>query len=152
MNENGQRLLEQCTFHNLCIKNSLFSTKPQHKVSWRHPRSKHWHQLDLILVRCTAIKNVLYTRSYHSANCDTDHSLVCCRIRMQPKKLHRTKTKGIPRIDVSKMSQPDLMEQFVQTFEKELGSLQPGGKLCVTLYTALLWLPLGRGLQNHMTD
>ena len=36
------------------------------------------------------------------------------------------KDKGIPRIDVSKMSQPDLMEQFPQTFEKEFGSLQPG--------------------------
>lgn len=50
MNDNAQRLLELCTYHNLCIANS-FKTKPQHKVSWRHPRSKHWHQLDLILVR-----------------------------------------------------------------------------------------------------
>ena len=40
---------------------------------------------------------------------------------MQPKKFHHTKTKGI-----SKMSQPDLTEQFAQIFEKELGSLQPG--------------------------
>ena len=126
MNENGQRLLELCTFHDLCITNSFVRTKSQHKVSWRHPRSKHWHQLDLILVRRAAIKNVLHTRSYHSADCDTDHSLVCCKIRMQPKKFHHTKTKGIPRIDVSKMSQPDLTEQFAQTFEKEFGSLQPG--------------------------
>ena len=28
---------------------------------------------------------------------------------------------------------------------------QRSGKLCVTLCTALLWLPLGRGPQNHMT-
>ena len=39
---------------------------------------------------------------------------------------HHTKTKGIPRIDVSKMSQPELTKQFAQTFEKEFGSLQPG--------------------------
>ena len=80
----------------------------------------------LTLVRCAAIKNVLHTRSYHNADCDTDHSLVCCKIRMQPKKFNQTKTKEIPLIDVSKMSQPDLMEQFDQTFEKESGSLQPG--------------------------
>ena len=109
MNENGQQLLELCTFHDLFITNFFFHTKHQHKVSWRHPRSKHWHQLDLILVRRAAIKNVLHTRSYHSADCDTDDSLVCCKIRMKPKKFHRTKTKGIPRIDISKMSQPDLM-------------------------------------------
>ena len=45
---------------------------------------------------------------------------------MQPKKFHHTKIKGIPRIDVSKMSQPDLTEQFARTFEKEYGTLQPG--------------------------
>eukprot|EP00105_Crassostrea_gigas_P003802 XP_011416773.1 PREDICTED: craniofacial development protein 2-like [Crassostrea gigas] len=37
MNENGQRLLELCSYYNLCIANSFFMTKPQHKVSWRHP-------------------------------------------------------------------------------------------------------------------
>ena len=126
MNENGQRLLELFTFHDLCITNYFFHIKPQHKVSWRYPRSKHWHHLDLILVRRAAVKNVLHTRSCHSADCDTDHSLVCCKITMQPKKFHHTKTKGNPRIDVSKMSQPDLMKQFAQMFEKELGSLQPG--------------------------
>ena len=33
ISENGQRLLELCTFQDLCIKNSFFRTKPQHKVS-----------------------------------------------------------------------------------------------------------------------
>ena len=46
MNESGQRLLELCTFHDLCITSSFLRTKPQHKVSWKHSRSKHWHQLD----------------------------------------------------------------------------------------------------------
>ncbi|XP_066282992.1 uncharacterized protein [Branchiostoma lanceolatum] len=80
MNENGQRALEFCAYHNLCITNSYFQTKPQHKVSWRHPRSKHWHQLDLILTRRTSLKNMLLTRAYQSADCDTDHSLVCCNL------------------------------------------------------------------------
>ena len=106
--------------------NSFFRAKSQHKVSWRQPCSKQWHQLDLILVRCAAIKNVLHTRSYHSADFNTDRFLVCCKIRMQPKKSHSTNTKGNPRIDVSETSQPDLMEQFAQTFEKEFGTSQPG--------------------------
>ena len=122
MNENGQRLLELCTFHNMCIANSFFKTKLQHKVSWRHPRSKHWHQLDLILVRRSAIKNVLHTRTYHSADCDTDHSLVCCKIRMQPKKVHRHKKQGNPRIETSKIHQPDLVEQFTVDLERELAA------------------------------
>ena len=53
--------------------------------------ANHWHQLDLILFRRAALKNVLNTRSYDSAACNTDHSLVCCPIRLQPKRVHRTK-------------------------------------------------------------
>ena len=119
MNDNGQRLLELCSFHELCVTNSFFRTKPQHKFSWQHPRSKHWHQLDLILVRRAAIKNVLLTRSYHSADCDTDHSLVCCKIRLTPKRFHRAKKQGSPRIDVSKMSRPYFAQKFAEAFESE---------------------------------
>ena len=39
-NDNGQRLLELCDYHELCVTNSFFCTKPYHRVSWRHPRSK----------------------------------------------------------------------------------------------------------------
>ena len=60
VNENGQRLLELCYYHDLCITNSFFSTKPQLKVSWRHSLSKQWHQLD-IMIRCTCIKYVFLT-------------------------------------------------------------------------------------------
>ena len=147
INENGQRLLELCTYHDLCIANSYFRTKPQHKVSWRHPRSKHWHQLDLILFRRAALKNVLHTRSYHRADCNTDHSLVCCNIRLQPKRFHRTKKQGNPRIEVSKMSQPNLMSQFAEAFEKSSMPHSPkflpqrSGKFSETLCTAQPWLP-----------
>ena len=111
--------------HDLCIANSYFRTKPQHKVSWMHPRLKHWHQLDLILSRRAALKNVLHTRSYNSADCNTDHSLVCCKIILQPKRFHRTKKQGNARIDVSKMSQPNLMSQFAEAFQREFGAPQP---------------------------
>ncbi|CAE1309676.1 unnamed protein product [Acanthosepion pharaonis] len=117
--------------------NSFFRTKTQHKVSWRHPCSKHWHQLDLILVRRAAIKNVLHTRTYHSADCDTDHSLVCCKIKLQHKRFHRGKNQGKPRIDVSKMSQPDFVQQFVKRYENELATSRTGHS--ATEKWATLW-------------
>ena len=36
-------------------------------MSWRHPRSKHWHQLDMILTKRGDLNNVQNTRSKHSA-------------------------------------------------------------------------------------
>ncbi|XP_047486812.1 craniofacial development protein 2-like [Penaeus chinensis] len=51
MNDNGQCLLELCSYLGLCVINTFFLCKEIHQVSWRHPRSRHWHQLDLVLIR-----------------------------------------------------------------------------------------------------
>lgn len=53
MSVKGQHLLKLCCQQNLYITNTFFNTKPQHKVSWRHPRSNYWHQLDLIITAYT---------------------------------------------------------------------------------------------------
>ncbi|KAL1250635.1 hypothetical protein QQF64_018431 [Cirrhinus molitorella] len=82
MNENGQHLLELCAFHNLCIANSYFQTKPQHKVS--------------------------------------------CVLQDQAEPKEGTRKQGNPRIDVSKMSQPDLTQKFAEALEKELDAIQTG--------------------------
>ena len=41
-----QRLLELYCRNNLCITKRLFPGKAHSKMSWCHPRSKTWHQLD----------------------------------------------------------------------------------------------------------
>ena len=82
MNENGQLLLELCASHNLCVTNTFFEGKISRKTSWKHPRSGNWHQLDLVLTRLSSLKEILHTRSYQSAECDTDHSLVGCKVRI----------------------------------------------------------------------
>ena len=62
MNDNGQRLLELCTMHNFKITNTMFNTKLHHRTSWRHPRSKLWHQLDLVITNKETTKCVKLTR------------------------------------------------------------------------------------------
>ena len=113
MNSNDQRLLEFCHKQNLCVTNSFFKTKPQHKVSWRHPRSKNWHQLDLILVRRHQINDVLLTRSYHSADCNSDHSLVCCKMHISKKFMHKSKdlTRKV-RLDIVAMHDKYRIKKF----------------------------------------
>ena len=127
MNDNGQRLLELCTLNHLCITNTYFQTKPQHKVSWRHPRSKHWHQLDLIVTRREHLNNVLITRSFQSADCDTDHSFVCSQVRLQPKKMHRVKPPGKPRINISQTSNHSRLESYISTLNEALAAHPPQG-------------------------
>ncbi|XP_068712846.1 craniofacial development protein 2-like [Montipora foliosa] len=124
VNGNGQRLLEFCSYHGLCVTNT-FQTKPQHQVSWRHPRSKHWHQLDMIIVRHTSLKQVPLTRTSHSADCDTDHSPVCCNICLTPKTLHRGNPQGKPRINTIKMQQEAKIEEFAKAFEEAISTKNP---------------------------
>ena len=120
MNENGQRLLELCCHHSLSITNTFFMTKPQHKVSWRHPRSKHWHQLDLVLTRCTNLGNVKLTRSYQSADCDTDHSFVCCKVNFKAKRMHHAKKEGRHRINTCMTRKPEKVKEFIKVVEEAL--------------------------------
>ena len=113
MNSNGQRLLEFCHKQNLCVTNSFFKTKWQHKVSWRHPRSKNWHQLDLILVRRHRINDVLLTRSYQSADCNSDHSLVCCKMHISKKFMHNSNNLARKvRLNVDAMRDKENIKKF----------------------------------------
>ncbi|XP_076030147.1 uncharacterized protein LOC143018559 [Oratosquilla oratoria] len=120
LNENGQRLLEMCSYHDLCVTNTFFATKPQHRVSWCHTRSRHWHQLDLVITRRPSLNCVLTTRSYHSDDCDTDHSLVGYKVRLQPKRIHHSKQKGRPRINTARTKIPDLCKRFADSTEEAL--------------------------------
>ena len=122
MNSNGQRLLELCSWHKLCVTNSFFHTKQIHKVSWRHPRSKAWHQLDLILVKKQHLNDVKLTRSYHSACCDSDHSLVCCKIRLSVNRLHKSKEPRKARLNTSKMYVTGLTKQFASLLAERTSS------------------------------
>ena len=121
MNENGQRLLELCSFHKLAITNTFFENKARHKVSWRHPRSKHWHQLDLILARRQDLNSVRNTRSYHSAECDTDHILVRAKVNLIPRKLHHAKTTGRPRINACRAADPIKAQELLGALRMSLG-------------------------------
>ena len=102
LNENSQRLLELCSYYDLSLTNTFFPSKLQHRMSWRHPRSSPWHQLDFVITRRNLLNQVLVTRSYHSTDCDTDHSLMASRISLLLKHVHYSKQKPRPHINFAK--------------------------------------------------
>ena len=119
INENGQRLLELCSRNNMCITNTMFPGKPHRKMSWCHPRSKTWHQLDFVIISQKHKQEVLNTRTYHSADCDTDHSLVVSSLRLQPRPYHRQRLKS-KKIDVCKINVPELKQQYCSSLAEKL--------------------------------
>ena len=113
MNSNGQRVLELCQIQQLCVTNTYFAGRLSHKTTWQHPRSRHWHQLDLVLCRRKLLKEILHTRAYRSADVDTDHSLVACRLRISLMKIHSTARPGRKRLDRDGMKDPQKVEGFL---------------------------------------
>ena len=98
---------------------------PQHKVSWSNPRSKHWHQLNLILTRRKGLNTIPSTRSLHSTECDTDHALINAKVNLTPRKLNHSKPKGHLRINPSCASHPlntrELLDALRASLDKGCG-------------------------------
>ena len=85
-----------------------------------HPRSKHWHLLDFVLVRQRDLKDVLHTRVMPSAECDTDHRLVRCKLKLQFKP--KLKKKGIPKkkLNIGSLCREEVKAKFQADLQQKL--------------------------------
>lgn len=68
-NSNGLLLLETCAAHDLLITNTVFCLPNRNKTSWMHPRSKHRHLLDYVIVRQRDRQDVRVTKTMCGAEC-----------------------------------------------------------------------------------
>ncbi|XP_067839378.1 uncharacterized protein [Heptranchias perlo] len=76
-NPNGVLLLTKCREHDLVITNTLFRQRNKYKTPWQHPRCKHWHLIDDIIVRVRDRKDIHITRAMTGdEDCWTDHRLI----------------------------------------------------------------------------
>ena len=73
---NGDLLLNFCTQKELCITNTFFCQPDKNYFTWKHPRSKHWHLLDYVIIRRTSLSEVMCTKAMRGAECSTDHYMV----------------------------------------------------------------------------
>ena len=100
--------------HDLLITNTVFRLSNRNKTSWMHPRSKHWHLIDYVIVRSTDRQDVRVKKTMCGANCWTDHRLVVSKLNLRNQPARRPQGKKAPkRLDVSKLIQDSFQQAFL---------------------------------------
>jgi len=121
-NNNGLRLLEVCSEFSLCITNTMFQLQNKFKTSWMHPRSKHWHLTDFVVVRGSDLRDVKITRAMRGADCWTDHRLIRSQLSMRVRPPSRMK-QPCKRLNTNALLTEEVRGYFQRTLNHQLEEL-----------------------------
>ncbi|KAF7244347.1 Craniofacial development protein 2 [Varanus komodoensis] len=125
-NSNGILLLKTCVAHDLIITNTIFHLPTRKKTSWMHPRSKHWHLIDYVIVRRKDRQDVRVTKAMLSADCWTDHRLIISKLSLhiKPKRRPQGNKTVMEKINVSKLRSPNTAASLAEDLDNQLSELQ----------------------------
>ena len=137
-NNNGLRLLQICSEHNLLITNTVYRLPTRNRTSWMHPRSKHWHLIDYVIVRKKDRQDVLVTKAMCGAECWTDHRLIVSKVKLQIQPKRRPQGTPAPkRLNVTRLKAEETRSDFVSTLEDRLDSLLLVNQTVETAWSSL---------------
>ena len=83
INDSGRELLSFLALHQATVCNTWFRKKDIHKQTWQHPKSKQWCCIDSVMMRQQDRGLCLDVAVRRGAECNTDHHLVCMKLRMK---------------------------------------------------------------------
>ena len=100
-NDAGSQLMTFLNLNNATVCNTWFDKQPVYKGSWHHPSTKQWHSIDFVIVHQRDRKFCQDCRVVRTADCGSDHRMVCSTFLFQELRFsRRVKTSRRPRYNV----------------------------------------------------
>ena len=81
-NDAGRELLSFLSCHQATVCDTWYEKRNIYKQTWQHPKSKRWSCIDYVVMRQGDRRFCLDVAVRRGAICNTDHHLVCARIRL----------------------------------------------------------------------
>ena len=89
-----------------------------------HPRSKHWHLIDYVIVLRTDSQDARVTKTICGADCWIDHRLVFSKLNLRVQPARGPQGKKVPkRLDVSKLNHDSMRQAFINDISNQLRAL-----------------------------
>ena len=124
-NANGLLLLRTCASHDLTITNTMFRLPNRNKTSWMHPRSKHWHLIDYVIVRAKDRRDVRVTRAVCGVDCWTDHRLIISKLNLHIQPRRRPQGQKVQKkLDVARLRNTSTGEELAAVLGSRLTDFQ----------------------------
>ena len=111
MNNNGERMCDQCEFNDLVFGGTIFQHKLIRWLTWKSPEAKTESQIDHILINGKWRRSLQDVRTKRHADTGSDHSIVIAALAL---KLRRAKLgeKRQKRFNVARLTDPDIKQNF----------------------------------------
>ena len=120
-NSNGELLRALCSEFELIVRNTMFKQKDERNTTWMHPRSSHWHMIDLIIMGCRHKMDIHSTRAMRGANCWTDHQMLRSKVAFRLRQKHnRQGTIKPTKLNTAKLSTISQWESLEQEMDSTL--------------------------------
>ncbi|CAH8549785.1 unnamed protein product [Schistosoma margrebowiei] len=121
--DNGDRLLQLCTDHNLFLASTNFRHSPRRCATWRPPSaSQAWTQIDHIAISYRWRGCVNDCRSFWSTYLDSDHALVCVNLALL---FSGQRSDRHQRIDISKLVATSVASKYRTELASRLATTPP---------------------------
>ena len=145
VNSSGLRLLYVYSELGLAITNTLFQLRDMHKTSWMHPRSKHWHLIDYVIVRRRDLNKVQITRAMRGAECSNDHRLIRSILRLTVRPPAR-RQKPRHKLNVHAAHNQNIREELRNAIDPSLSHISTTTTLYCTSNLTMEWRALSSAL------